>query len=207
MLHSVAEELTVAPPRSTGFVFLYPPNDPMIDGTIKLFTRARLRDKRHYALRIVFPTGGATARVNGPETSRTVPWHVSEIWKSFSKAGPLPCRGCVSVRTREPMSHSSGPFFPRTARSSFPPNPKGLRGRAMTKVHATDGKRSPLLLLIALRWPFRVVIGRQGIVAALLSVCTCPHVLITYESKWCLLYYAAALRTIGRKCSFSAGIR
>lgn len=78
---------------------------------------------------------------------------------------------------------SAGPFFPRAAHSSFPPNPKGLRGRAMTKVHATDGKRSPVLLLIALRWPFRVVIGCQGIVAALLSICTCPHILTTYDSE------------------------
>lgn len=77
MLHSVAEELTVAPQSSTGFVFLYPPNDPMIDDTIKLFTKASLRDKRHYPRRIVFLTGKATVRVTGPETRRAIPWHIS----------------------------------------------------------------------------------------------------------------------------------
>lgn len=65
------------------------------------------------------------------------------IWKTFTKTGPFPCRGCEHVSYCHSES-SAGPFFPRTAHSSFPPNPKGLRGRAMTKVHATDGKRSPM---------------------------------------------------------------
>lgn len=135
-----------------GFVFLYPRNDPMVDNTIELFTEGSLREKHHDLRRIGFLTVKAIALLAQKQVGRFS--GISEaICKSFTKMGPLPWRGCVSGRAHVSHCHSefsAGPFFPRTAHSSFPPNPKGLRGREMTKVHATDGKRSPDLLLIAL---------------------------------------------------------
>lgn len=142
----------MAPQRSTGFVFLFHPSEPMIDDTIKLFIKGSLRDKRHHPCKIVFLTGKTTecvTRINKSDDS------VARLLKPSGKPSPKrDLSPVVGAYLCEHVSHchsefSAGPFFPRTARSSFPPNPKGLRGRAMTKVHATDGKRSLVLLLIA----------------------------------------------------------
>lgn len=182
MLHSVAEELTVAPQSSTGFVFLSLSSQWSND---RWHDRVIYRDNRHHPHRIVFLTGKATDCITVINKSGD---SVARLLKPSGKPSPKrdlsPVAGAYLC---EHVSHchsesSAGPFFPRTVRSSFPPNPKGLRGRAMTKVQATDGERSPVLLLIAVRWS-RVAIGFQGIVAALLSICTCPHILITYDSK------------------------
>lgn len=125
-----------------GVVFLYHPNDPMIDDTIKLFTKGSLRDKCHHPRRIVFLTGEATARVTftQKQVGRFCGTSPKAIWTTFTKTGRFPCRGCVSVRARESLSqwilcrtflstHSSQLFPSQPQRPQRKSNDKGSCNR------------------------------------------------------------------------------
>lgn len=119
---------------------------------IELFTKGSLWGKHCYPCMIAFVIVASIQKWI---------WTNRLLCKMILK-GPFPRRRCVSLAsTCESLSQwILCRTFPsmQSSHTAFPPNPKGLRGRAMTKVQATDGRKSPILLLIAQSWPFRVLL-------------------------------------------------
>lgn len=188
-LPSIAEDLIVAPRNSAGFIVLHPPNDPtfyrwldrvIYRGMSPRQTSLSLQDWISHR-----NSDGAAHRLSVKEWAGQLRRISGKMFcQTFTGTRPFPPGAGVYLLlahvSRCHSEFSAGPFLPCRAHAAFPPNPKGLRGRAMTKVQATDGRRSPVLLLIAQSWPFRVLIGWRCIVAVLLSICTYQMICILY---------------------------